>query len=234
MEKASEKLKVIKDHLGHATDVEPKVVDLGGPDAVKPKYEYFKMNGWGYHDTKITFDREKNYGFITGSRYTFSGSQMRDLQKFAESEVNLRVSEPPVTNQETMTVDPPFINEAFLAEIEGSYSRLSFDPRERTTHSHGHTLLEVFTLKHGKFDRFVDCVIYPGSHEQVEALVKAAMKHNVVLIPYGGGTNVTQALMVTPEEKRMIVSVDMTRVCFFRLSLYGSHRKNIDESDKVG
>jgi len=32
------------------------------------------------------------------------------------------------------------------------------------------------------------------------------------LIPYGGGTNVTQALLPIKEEKRMIVSVDMSRL----------------------
>ena len=39
-----------------------------------------------------------------------------------------------------------------------------------------------------------------------------AMKHNVVLIPYGGGTNVTQALLLNSSEPRMMVSVDMTRM----------------------
>lgn len=33
-----------------------------------------------------------------------------------------------------------------------------------------------------------------------------------MLIPFGGGTNVTEALMPNPEEKRSIVSVDMTRM----------------------
>jgi alkyldihydroxyacetonephosphate synthase len=42
--------------------------------------------------------------------------------------------------------------------------------------------------------------------------VKLAMKHDVALIPYGGGTNVSQALLLMPTEKRMIVSVDMSRM----------------------
>ena len=33
-----------------------------------------------------------------------------------------------------------------------------------------------------------------------------------MLIPYGGGTNVTQALLPLKEETRMIVSVDMSRM----------------------
>ena len=32
------------------------------------------------------------------------------------------------------------------------------------------------------------------------------------MIPFGGGTNVTQALMMEKSEKRTIVSVDMTRM----------------------
>lgn len=34
-------------------------------------------------------------------------------------------------------------------------------------------------------------VVYPANTEQVENLVKLANKHSVVLVPYGGGTNVT-------------------------------------------
>jgi alkyldihydroxyacetonephosphate synthase len=39
-----------------------------------------------------------------------------------------------------------------------------------------------------------------------------AAKHNVALIPYGGGTNVTNSLLLSKKEKRMIVSLDMTRM----------------------
>jgi alkyldihydroxyacetonephosphate synthase len=46
----------------------------------------------------------------------------------------------------------------------------------------------------------------------VEKLVHLANKHNVVIVPYGGGTNVTHSLMCPKDEKRMIVSVDMTRM----------------------
>lgn len=33
-----------------------------------------------------------------------------------------------------------------------------------------------------------------------------------MLVPFGGGTNVTNALMLDENEKRMIVSVDMSRM----------------------
>lgn len=55
-------------------------------------------------------------------------------------------------------------------------------------------------------------VVYPANTEQVENLVKLANKHNVVLVPYGGGTNVTQSLLLPLDEKRMMVSVSTKRM----------------------
>ena len=55
-------------------------------------------------------------------------------------------------------------------------------------------------------------MVYPFTSEQVEIIVKFANKHNVVVVPYGGGTNVTQSLMLPTTEKRMILSVDMSRM----------------------
>jgi alkyldihydroxyacetonephosphate synthase len=39
-----------------------------------------------------------------------------------------------------------------------------------------------------------------------------AIKHNVVLVPYGGGTNVTKSLQLSEKETRMIASVDCSRM----------------------
>ena len=55
-------------------------------------------------------------------------------------------------------------------------------------------------------------MIYPYSTEHCETIVKLAVKHNVMIVPFGGGTNVTKALTLPKEEKRMIVSVDMERM----------------------
>lgn len=61
-------------------------------------------------------------------------------------------------------------------------------------------------------DKFVDMVLYPFTTEHCEKLTKLANKHNVVLVPFGGGTTVSQSLKLPANENRMIVSVDMTRM----------------------
>jgi alkyldihydroxyacetonephosphate synthase len=46
----------------------------------------------------------------------------------------------------------------------------------------------------------------------VEAIMAAAVKHDVAIIPFGGGTSVTDALQCPKNEQRMIVSLDMRRM----------------------
>jgi len=70
-----------------------------------------------------------------------------------------------------MEIDPPVLNHEFLSELgDNGFERRSFMKWERIMHSHGATLMEVFTLRYGRFARFVDLVIYPASHEQCEVL----------------------------------------------------------------
>src|SRR5690606_23937493 len=90
--------------------------------------------------------------------------------------------------------------------------QLSEDPLTRLRHGHGHTQEEMYAIKYGRLERVPDLVVYPSEDAQVERLVEAAVRHDVVLIPYGGGTNVTLALRCRPEEARPIVSVDMSRM----------------------
>ena len=71
------------------------------------------------------------------------------------------------------------------------FNRRSFEKWEWIMHSRGASLGEVFNLRYGRFERYVDVVVYPSSTEHVEKIVQLADSHNVVIVPYGGGTNVT-------------------------------------------
>jgi alkyldihydroxyacetonephosphate synthase len=112
-----------------------------------------------------------------------------------------------------MEVEDPNLNHEFIAELGlKDFSRRSFHKWERIMHSHGATVQEVWQLRYGKIPRVVDMVVYPNQTSDVEKLVQLACKHNIVLVPYGGGTNVTKSLCVEESEKRMVVSVDMSRM----------------------
>lgn len=50
------------------------------------------------------------------------------------------------------------------------------------------------------------------NHGEVEKLVNLASRHCVVMIPFGGGTSVSGALLCPEEESRMIVSLDTSQM----------------------
>jgi alkyldihydroxyacetonephosphate synthase len=64
----------------------------------------------------------------------------------------------------------------------------------------------------GRIERAPDLVVYPESEAQVMQLVQLAQTHKVVLVPFGGGSNVSHALMLPSGESRAVVSVDMRRM----------------------
>jgi len=113
-------------------------------------------------------------------------------------------------------ITEPILNNLFITDFQsilGSTVQYSSDINDRLFHGHGHTLEEIWKLRNGgKFERLPDWVIWPRSHSDVEKIVRLAVKHNVCLIPFGGGTSVTWALLCPSNEERMIVSVDTSQM----------------------
>ncbi|KAJ5865295.1 FAD-binding domain-containing protein [Penicillium soppii] len=109
----------------------------------------------------------------------------------------------------------PIVNRAFLKTIEEIFhsGQLSWDAQQRLRHGHGHTQEDVYSINFGVgIGRVPDLVVFPESVRQVERLIESAVTCDVCLIPYGGGTNVSQALRCPEVESRMIVSVDISRM----------------------
>ena len=127
--------------------------------------------------------------------------------------LGVELSAAPFEAQEDMEINEQNINHEFIEELgTKNFSRRSFHKWERIMHSHGACVQEIWQLRNTKIPKVIDMVVYPNTTEDVELLVKLACKYNVVLVPYGGGTNVTKALVMDPSETRMIVSVDMGRM----------------------
>ena len=173
--------------------------------------DWFKEKGWGYKDTEFVIDEATQEIGLTGDRYLFSGDIMPNFKQWAIDFIGIDLSQPSPP-KDTMLCDPPILCDAFLQELGNGFSRISFDDKERIVHSHGQTIQEIYDIQQAKLARTADVVIYPRTHEQVEKIVELAVKHDVVVIPYGGGTNVTYSVLPEKEEKRMIVSLDMSRL----------------------
>ena len=141
-------------------------------------------------------------------RYPFSGLVFPNFRPWIEKVVGLNV-EDQATPVPMAKPHPPVRNEGFLESVKSCCKRLSVTDKDRLFHAHGHTCQEMYALRYGKLTRVPDVVIWPGSHEHVEKIVSLANQFNVVIIPFGGGTSVSGALICPSEETRMIVSLDM-------------------------
>ena len=169
---------------------------------------------WGFDDSSFGILPNGHVTF-TGARYALSGAELPDILPWVRGilEADLRPDDVHVS-QYPPRVPPPRLNGAFLDEVRGLLGddNVSTDDGTRLRRGHGHTLEEIYAIHYGNVDRAPDAVVFPGDDSQVSALVDAAVRHDVCLVPYGGGTNVSEALRCPADEERMIVVVDMGRM----------------------
>ncbi|MEO6655453.1 MAG: FAD-binding oxidoreductase [Pyrinomonadaceae bacterium] len=169
---------------------------------------------WGFRDTSFAIN-ERDVVEITGTRYELSGKELPRLlpwiRETLEIDLNARDQH---TNSYPTEIPAPVESSAFRKAIGEFLAENQIDifGENRLRHGHGHTQEEMFAIKHKRLGRIPDMVLYPETEEQVAELIKAAKTHDAVLIPFGGGTNVTDALRCRNEEKRVIAAVDMRRI----------------------
>lgn len=107
---------------------------------------------------------------------------------------------------------PPNITEDTLSKIKSLNIDYSIDNEDRLVRAHGHTLHDIYTLRESFFERIPDLILWPKSHKDVENIVRLCNEHNIVIIPFGGGTSVSEAVICPKDEKRTIVSLDTSQM----------------------
>lgn len=131
------------------------------------------------------------------------------IVKITGVEDNLPFRPTPPVQLESIQIPPSKENPPFLSVLrEDQISNTHYD---RVTHSYGKSLRDLWRIRNGQISRAPDYVCYPESEQDVVEIVKLASEHNVVLIPFGGGSNIAGCLEVMDSE-RMVVSLDMRRM----------------------
>ena len=171
---------------------------------------------WGYADTKLVVNLGDMTVEMTGNRYTLCGFKMPYLVPFAEDVLGTKIDFRDIRPENKgRYISPINRNDGFIRAMGEALrpDQQTLDDRERLLHSHGQTTVdEVSKVLYDNLLRSVDMVVYPESHEECVLLIALAKQFNVCLVPYGGGTNVTCALLIPESETRMVVSVDMRRM----------------------
>lgn len=226
---AKERLDTIRKHLQGAAgnesdeartqnDAEKGVcpdLQVARPTTIpRRRQDLLKWNGWGYKDSKFVVDGTTHHISFTGDRYKIGNKTLPHFKAWVESALGVDLSvlipaQQPPSDQE---LPAPIINQPFLDDVRQAGIAYSVDGQDRLFRAHGHTMREIFILREGSFARIPDLVVWPTSHEDVVTLVLSAASHNVVIIPFGGGTSVSGALECPSGETRMIVSLDTSQM----------------------
>uniref|UniRef100_A0A673LBZ0 Alkylglycerone-phosphate synthase n=1 Tax=Sinocyclocheilus rhinocerous TaxID=307959 RepID=A0A673LBZ0_9TELE len=183
--------------------------------------EIMKWNGWGYSDSRFLFTK-KGQAEFTGKRYRLSGLILPSLKDWFEGTfgANLQHRSPATPSLNLSAVAPPNLNQPFVEDLKAAGLVVSHDPEDRVFRAHGTELTSLCLAESFQkifwFHLFMFYFIFHlweiCCHSDVEKIVELACKHNVCLIPYGGGTSVSSALECPREETRSIVSLDTSQM----------------------
>ena len=158
---------------------------------------HMKWWGWGYED--VTFDDSTKPELWPYLKRELGVSKIRWDKPVAFEDVIL----PEQKN-----------NEAFLAAIQAGLGdgQIVDDKKSRLVHAAGKSFRDLWLMRHGQVQFAPDCVVYPDTEEDVALVVRAAHEHGVVLVPFGGGSNIAGCLVPSDRGGRMVVSLDMCRM----------------------
>ena len=160
--------------------------------------KHMKWWGWGVEGVAFTYDNKPDFApFVKKAvGLVLDGSEGSSV---SFSDLTLPAS----------TIDAPFLAE--LASIVGADNAI-VDDELRLVHTYGKSIRDLLRIRASELPRMPDVVLYPADEAEVASVVSAAMKANAVIIPFGGGSNISGSLEPHPGEARVVISLDLGRL----------------------
>nr|WP_123305334.1 FAD-binding oxidoreductase [Bogoriella caseilytica] len=146
----------------------------------------------------------------------FNHRDKPNFRPFVLDQVGVDVDVPgtPPPAFEEIDVPAPRIGEELLAELAEAVGEENVytEDFDRVVHTYGKGLPDLIKVRAGHLPRAVDVVVYPGNESDVQAVLDAVVAADAVLIPFGGGSNISGSLTPPESEERPVVSLDLGRM----------------------
>jgi alkyldihydroxyacetonephosphate synthase len=157
------------------------------------------MKWWGWGDEEVRFDSNAHPG----------------LWPYAKAQLGVEEEEPgtPPVPIEAVQLRESIRHDGFLADLRVwmRADQICDSRQERVVHAYGKGFRDLFRMRRGMAEGAPDLVLYPESEHDILMALRAAARHDVVVIPFGGGSNIAGCLERS-ETRRMAVSLDMRRM----------------------
>ncbi len=162
-------------------------------------YEPAHMKWWGWGHENTQFNTHAHPAFWPFAK------QVLEIERedFATREWNVELLKLPEGQG----------NECFSTRLKSFLGthQITSERKERVLHSYGKGFRDLFRLRRGVATGAPDLIVYPESENDVVLILRAASESDVVVIPFGGGSNIAGCLD-RMDYKRMAVSLDMRRM----------------------
>jgi len=162
-------------------------------------YEPRHMKWWGWGNEDAEFNVRAHPGFWPYAK--------------AALEIEGNDFRTPEWKLGAVELPEPWVDERFLSRLRSflASTQISDQPKERVIHAYGKGFRDLLRLRRGLAIGAPDLVVYPESEREVCLTLRAAAERDVVVIPFGGGSNISGCLE-RMEPRRMSVSLDMRRL----------------------
>ena len=157
------------------------------PTSANPPIEQTRWNGWG----NININKK-----VSAHGAKLIKSHIGKTKKLSS-----------VSLQQVLKTVPESRLPAGLTELD----TVSIDNEVRLRHARGQSFPDWIAMHGGDFEVFPDGVAHPQSTADVETLLKLASEHDLIVIPFGGGTSV--AGHINPQQgSRPVLTVAMSKM----------------------
>ena len=158
------------------------------------------MRWWGWGEEGVLFTHEDK----------------PELREFILRQLGVDVERPTAqrVDFDDLVVPEPSLPADLRAALEAAVGgqHVSVDALARVVHARGKSLRDLMRHRRGDIGRLPDVVVRPGCEEEAQAVLRAALAADAVVIPFGGGTNISGSLEAPADEPRPVVSVDVGRM----------------------
>src|SRR6185369_13925165 len=158
------------------------------------------MKWWGWGEEGISFHHDDKPAFAA----------------FVKSAIDIDVTKGPlaVADLHSLPIPPSQASSELRKALRAVVcsENVKDDPLDRVVHAYGNGLRDLVRVRRGDVGRLPDLVVYPASEEEVVGIVNIALAADAVVIPFGGGTNISGSLEAPRNERRSVISVDMGRM----------------------
>jgi alkyldihydroxyacetonephosphate synthase len=158
------------------------------------------MKWWGWGVEGVSFHHENKPAF----------------RPFVINAIDLDVNTAPAApmSLDDLAIPAPLIGDQLLAELTDAVGaeNAAQDDLDRIVHTYGKSARDLLRVRAGDIPRVPDVVVYPGNEADVQLIVDRAVAADAVIIPYGGGSNISGSLHAPEDETRPVISLDLGRL----------------------